>query len=196
MLLRGVPEPVDPQERAVYRNLRVLVEAATVQQAESSTSRLRPASSLATGGTGTRQTDRSIRSPLQPSGAARGAATTPRSEPALTPHRPPVHERPDPHQDARSIISNRHRARHDDDVHRVVTEAGDTDPGQTIEGSGETRLRRGRRPDDRSPSPEGPGPRAFSRRIRRAPFPQRFRPPTNIAKYTRETNPGIWLKDF
>ena len=38
MRLRGVPEPVDPQERAVYRNLRVLVEAAAVQQTESSTS--------------------------------------------------------------------------------------------------------------------------------------------------------------
>ena len=38
MLLRGVPEPVDPQERAVYRNLRVLVEAAAVQQAKSSAS--------------------------------------------------------------------------------------------------------------------------------------------------------------
>ena len=53
-----------------------------------------------------------------------------------------------------------------------------------------------RRPDDRSPSPDGLGPRAFGRRIRRAPFPQCFRPPTNITKYTRETNPGIWLKDF
>ena len=31
MLLRGVPEPVDPQERAVHRNLRALVEAAAVQ---------------------------------------------------------------------------------------------------------------------------------------------------------------------
>jgi len=31
MLLCGVPEPVDHQERAVYRNLRVLVEAAAVQ---------------------------------------------------------------------------------------------------------------------------------------------------------------------
>ena len=40
MLLCGVPEPIDPQERAVCRNLRVLVEAATVQQAESSASRL------------------------------------------------------------------------------------------------------------------------------------------------------------
>ena len=31
MLLRGVPEPVDPQERAVYWNLRVLVEVAAIQ---------------------------------------------------------------------------------------------------------------------------------------------------------------------
>ena len=38
MLLRGVPEPVDPQERAVYWNLRVLVEATAVQQEESSAS--------------------------------------------------------------------------------------------------------------------------------------------------------------
>ena len=38
MLLHGVPEPVDPQERAVYRNLQVLVEAIAVQQAESSAS--------------------------------------------------------------------------------------------------------------------------------------------------------------
>ena len=30
MLLRGVPKPVDPQERAVYQNLWVLVEAAAV----------------------------------------------------------------------------------------------------------------------------------------------------------------------
>ena len=40
MLLGGVPEPIDPQERAVYRNLRALVEVAAVQQAESSASRL------------------------------------------------------------------------------------------------------------------------------------------------------------
>ena len=70
------------------------------------------------------------------------------------------------------------------------------DPGQTIKGSGETSPRRGHRLDDRSPSPEGPGPRAFSRRIWRAPFPQCFRPPTNITKYTGKINPGIWLEDF
>ena len=73
---------------------------------------------------------------------------------------------------------------------------GNTGPGRTIEGSGETRPRHGRWPDDRSPSPEGPGPWAFDRRIQRVSFPQRFRPPTNITKYTEETNPGIWLKDF
>ena len=52
MLLRGIPEPVDPQERAVYQNLRVLVEAAAVQQAESSASRLRHVPSLPNGGAG------------------------------------------------------------------------------------------------------------------------------------------------
>ena len=31
ILLGGVPEPVNPQERAVYRNLQVLVEATAIQ---------------------------------------------------------------------------------------------------------------------------------------------------------------------
>ena len=141
-----------------------------------------------------RQTDRSIRSPLQPSGVARGAAAASRSDPAPAPHRPLEHEQPDPHQDARSNVGNRHRAQRDNEVRH--TAAGDAHPGQTIEGSGETRPRRGHRPDDRSPSPEGLGPWAFSWRIQRAPFPQPFQPPSNITKYTGETNPGIWLEDF
>ena len=40
MLLHGVPELVDPQEREVYQNLPVLVEATAVQQAERSASQL------------------------------------------------------------------------------------------------------------------------------------------------------------
>ena len=56
--------------------------------------------------------------------------------------------------------------------------------------------RHGRWLDDQSPSPKGLGPWAFDRCILRAPFPQRFRPPTNITKNIGETNPGIWLKDF
>ena len=70
------------------------------------------------------------------------------------------------------------------------------DPSRTIKGSDEMRPKHSRRLDDRSPSPKGPRPWAFDRHIRRAPFPQCFLPPTNITKYTGETNPGIWLEDL
>jgi hypothetical protein len=50
--------------------------------------------------------------------------------------------------------------------------------------------------EDRSPSPEPPYPQAFSRAIRRAPFPTRFRTPTTIAKYSGETRPKLWLADY
>jgi hypothetical protein len=59
--------------------------------------------------------------------------------------------------------------------------------------------RRGGRYDsgeDRSPSPEPPGLQAFSRAIRRAPFPTRFRTPTAITKYSGETRPELWLADY
>jgi hypothetical protein len=67
------------------------------------------------------------------------------------------------------------------------------------------RVRRGYHPkrggrydseEDRSPSPEPPGPQAFSRAIRRAPFPARFRAPTTITKYSGETRPELWLADY
>jgi hypothetical protein len=54
--------------------------------------------------------------------------------------------------------------------------------------------RRGGRYDseeDRIPSPKPPGPRVFSRAIRRAPFPARFRAPTTITKYSGETRPEL-----
>jgi hypothetical protein len=50
--------------------------------------------------------------------------------------------------------------------------------------------------EDQSPSPEPPGPQAFSRAIRRAPFPTRFRTPTTITKYSGETRPELWLADY
>jgi hypothetical protein len=59
--------------------------------------------------------------------------------------------------------------------------------------------RRGGRYDseeDRSPSPKPPGPQAFSRAIRRAPFPTRFRALTTITKYSGETRPELWLADY
>jgi hypothetical protein len=67
------------------------------------------------------------------------------------------------------------------------------------------RVRRGYHPrrggrydseDDRSPSPEPPGPRAFSRAIRRATFLAWFRAPTTITKYSGETRPELWLADY
>jgi hypothetical protein len=59
--------------------------------------------------------------------------------------------------------------------------------------------RRGGRYDsceDRSPTPEPPGTRVFSREIRTASFPQRFRQPTSIDKYNGETDPRVWLNDY
>jgi hypothetical protein len=50
--------------------------------------------------------------------------------------------------------------------------------------------------EDQSPSPEPPGPQAFSRAIRRAPFPARFWAPTTITKYSGETRPELWLADY
>jgi hypothetical protein len=67
------------------------------------------------------------------------------------------------------------------------------------------RVRRGYHPrrggrydseEDRSPSPEPPGPQAFSRAIRWASFPTRFRAPTTITKYSGETRPELWLVDY
>jgi hypothetical protein len=69
----------------------------------------------------------------------------------------------------------------------------------------EEKVRRGYHPrrggrcdseEDRSPSPEPPGPRVFSRAIRRASFPARFRAPTTITKYSGETRPELWLTDY
>ena len=59
--------------------------------------------------------------------------------------------------------------------------------------------RRGGRYDckeDRSPSQEPPGTRVFSRKIRAAPFPPRFRQPTTLTKYSGETDPRLWLNDY
>jgi hypothetical protein len=59
--------------------------------------------------------------------------------------------------------------------------------------------RRGGRYDSgegRSPSPEPPDPQAFSRAIRRAPFPTRFRTLTTITKYSGESKPELWLADY
>ena len=49
---------------------------------------------------------------------------------------------------------------------------------------------------DQSLSLDPAGPSAFSKAIHGAPFPQHFRPPANVVKYTGDTNPGVWLEDY
>jgi hypothetical protein len=59
--------------------------------------------------------------------------------------------------------------------------------------------RRGGRYDsreDRSPTSEPPGTRVFILEICTASFPQRFRQSTSIHKYTGETDPRVWIKDY
>ena len=129
MLLRGLPEPNDPQEQVIHQNLRALVETAAVQQAESSALRHRLAASLPTRGVGMHQMNRSTRSPLQSPSAAQEAVAMPWSDPAHAPHRPLVREQLGPYQDAHIVINNRHRSQHDDGVHRAAVMVGDIDPG-------------------------------------------------------------------
>jgi hypothetical protein len=50
--------------------------------------------------------------------------------------------------------------------------------------------------EDRSPSPEPPGPQAFSRAIRQASFPTRFRAPTTTTNYSGETRSELWLAEY
>jgi hypothetical protein len=50
--------------------------------------------------------------------------------------------------------------------------------------------------EDQSPSPALLGPQVFGHHILNAPSPLWYRPPTNIPKYSRETNPGLWLEDY
>ena len=60
-------------------------------------------------------------------------------------------------------------------------------------------LHRGGRYDsgeDHSPSPGPPSPRVFSKAVRSARFPARFRQPANLSKYSGETNPELWLADY
>ena len=50
--------------------------------------------------------------------------------------------------------------------------------------------------EDRSPTSEPPGTCVFSREIRAAPIPPRFRQPATVAKYSGETDPRVWLNDY
>jgi hypothetical protein len=172
-LLRAMPAPSTPEARNLHREAQALIEQAAVQQAESSASRIRQQGSARDDG-GAQGPEVSVH--------VGGAADQPANQ-----GRTPVRER---------ILDTRGQAQ-DGDARNVIN--------ARRTGNAETRAaasyhpRRGGRYDsreDRSPTPEPPGTRVFSREIRTASFPQCFRQPMSIDKYTGETDPRVWLNNY
>jgi hypothetical protein len=50
--------------------------------------------------------------------------------------------------------------------------------------------------EQRSLSPNEPGPKAFESNVCDTCFPRCFRAPNNIVKYDGKTNPSVWLEDY
>jgi hypothetical protein len=168
-----MPAPSTPEARNLHREAQALIEQAAVKQAESSASRIRQQ--------GSARDDGGAQGP-EPSVHAGAVAERP-----TNPGRTPVRE---------WILDTRGQAQ-DGDARNVIN--------ARWTGNAETRAtavyhpRRGGRYDsreDRSPTPEPRGTRVFSREIRTASFSQRFRQPTSIDKYNRETDPRVWLNDY
>jgi hypothetical protein len=172
-LLRAMPAPSTPEARNLHREAQSLIEQAAVQQAESSASRIRQQ--------GSARDDEGTQGP-EPSVHTGGAAGRP-ANPGCT----PAKER---------LLDTRGQAQ-DGDARNIIN-ARRTGNAETRATSG-YHPRRGGRYDsreDRSPMPEPPGTRVFSREIRTTSFPQRFRQATSIVKYNGETDPRVWLNDY
>jgi hypothetical protein len=168
-----MPAPSTPEARNLHREAQALIEQAVVQQAESSASSIRQQ--------GSARDDEGAQGP-EPSVYTGGAAERP-----ANPGRTPVKER---------LLETRGQAQFGDA--RNVINARRTGNAETRAAAGYHPQRGGRynNQEDRSPTPEPPGTRVFSREIRTASFPQRFRQPTSIDKYNGETDPRVWLNDY
>jgi hypothetical protein len=172
-LLRAMPAPLTPEARNLHREAQALIEQAAVQQAESSASRIcQQGSAWNDGGA----------QGAEPSVHAGGAAECP-----ANPGRTPAKER---------LLDTSGQAR-DGDARNVIN-ARRTSKAEARATAGYHPRRGGRydSDEDRSPTPEPPGTCVFSREIRTAAFPQRFRQPTTIVKYNGETDPRVWLNDY
>jgi hypothetical protein len=146
-LLRAMPAPSMPEARNLHREAQALIEQAVVQQAESSASRIR------------QQGD------ARADGAAQGG------KPSV--HAGEAAERPaNPgHTPAKERLLDTHRAR-DGDARNVIN-AWRTSKADARAAAGYHPRRGGRydSDEDRSPTPEPPRTRVFSREIRAAAFP-------------------------
>ena len=169
MLVRAMPEPSTTEGRRVRGELRDLLETAAVQQAESSASRWR--------------------------GGASNLLTAPPRQDREAPARPDPDRAPIAHRVPMLLdrLGNRREVQGD---HEVVSRRRRHDNEGPARGYHPHRGGRYDSEEDRSPSPEPPGPRVFSRAIRAALFPARLRQPANLVKYNGETNPELWLANY
>jgi hypothetical protein len=169
LLLRAMPEGGNLRKEA-----QALLEDAAVQQAKSSASRMHSVAWARAGGVAQQDRKASVHTP--PAGEAK--ALTEHDRVKLTPAKDRLWDtRGNAHDgDARNILNRKK----DGAVHGYHPRCG---------GRYDSR-------EDRSPSPEPPGTRVFSREIRAAPFPPRFRQSTTLTKYAGETDPGLWLNDY
>jgi hypothetical protein len=172
-LLGAMPAPSTPEARNLHREAQALIEQAAVQQAESSASRIHQQ--------GSARDDEGTQGPemLVHTGGEVGRPANP--------GRTPVRDR---------ILDTRGQVQ-DGDARNVINtwRTSNTETRATVG----YHPRRGGRYDsreDRSPTPEPPGTRVFSREIRMASFPQRFCQPTSIDKYNGEMDPRVWLNNY
>ena len=159
-LLQAMPEPSMPSGRNLRREAQELIEQAAVQQAESSASRIRAKAPEQPDGTAHQDREVSVHTP--PVGKGK-AAVAPGAK------APSVHERI-----GRVPVRER--------IRDTRGHAGDGDARNVIDGRRYT-PQRGECFDpehDRGESPEPPGTRVFSREIRTASFPPRFRQPNTL----------------
>jgi hypothetical protein len=147
MLLRNMPEPSNPEACRAHDEIQGLLEMAAMQQVESSASRQRGLAS---------------EQPAEPSRQEREALVHP--EHTQRNNAASVHER---------IVNNcEPRDTRDNITERWRHKCGDG----AARGYHKHRGGRYDSSEDRSPSPEPPGPRVFSKAIRKTLLPARFRP--------------------
>jgi hypothetical protein len=174
MLPHDRPEVATSEERRVRQQLKVLLEVAAAQQAESSASRQR----LERGWAGALSAHGL--NPLPPQhlerGEGGGAVTS------------AVRSRLGPNRDVRNTIEARRRAESVDNHRDNHSRYHDDRKREWHHDNDDDR--------DRSWSPNQRGPRAFGQSIRDAKFPSCFRAPTNVPRYDGDTNSSVWLEDY
>jgi hypothetical protein len=172
-LLRAMPASSTLEAQNLHREAQAHIEQAAVQQAESLASRIRQQGSAWDDG-GAQGSEVSVH--------AGGVAEQPANQ-----GRAPVRVR---------ILDARGQAL-DGDARNIINarRTGNTE-AQAVVGYHPRRGGRYDSREDRSPTPEPLGTRVFSREIRMASFPQRFRQPTSIDKYTGEMDHRVWLNGY